>query len=151
MSTTRFRLSVLVVVIGLSSCNSFNRYEINTAPSTSGASRALAQASLSDEFVRSSANGDKAASDAEPARGPQAVCPVYHLPKLDPAPDLPYDQLEKLINSNDNAAYDQMAQNEIKALYQYIDAVKKKLRASHQKYLEDCQAYLAGHQNSLGQ
>ena len=117
------------------------------------ASAALASASLSDEAIKSESSSETTPDSTNERKKPSisAVCPIYKLPSLPREPDLPYDKLAKLTNSNDPHAFDQVAEDQIKALYLYISQVKKLLRDSHQQYLKDCQDYLTGHQISLGQ
>lgn len=155
MSSTR-RLSIIVgLYLGLTSCHSFNRYTIITTTENAEPHRttaALAQAALSDEAIKPEGNDQTPPDSSPPKKGIVAVCPLYKLPDLPASPELPYDKLAKLSDSNDPHAFDQVAEDQIKTLYMYIGSLKKTLRESHQQYLKDCQEYLkTGHQNSLGQ
>jgi hypothetical protein len=129
-----------------------------SAPRKASAAAALETATLSDERIHSdSATGSHPAapveaSDAKKSSVP-VTCPVYRLPDLGSAPDLPYDQLDKLKKSNDPHDFDQVAEDQITMLYKYISQMKHTIRDSHQQYLKDCQSYItnSGTQNSLGQ
>lgn len=159
MSATRL-LMIVLVFAGLPSCNSFNRYDIRLAGEETTTSvgkkakdTALATASLSDEQIHQEPVSPLA-GDAPKKPAVSANCPVYRLPDLGTAPDLPYDQLDAMRKRGDPTAFDQAAENQIKELYRYISFVKHTLRDSHQQYLKDCQNYLNGlssNQNSLGQ
>jgi|SRR6185312_1468814 len=157
---------VLFAWIGLSSCHSFNHYElynwgdsdVANAPHKASAAAALESASLSDEKIHSdSATGSHPSVPLETPDAKKTTlpvsCPVYRLPDLGSAPDLPYDQLDKLRKSNDPRDFDQVAEKQITMLYQYIGQIKHTIRESHQQYLKDCQSYIttnSGTQNSLG-
>jgi hypothetical protein len=164
MLTKRTSLSI-VMVFGLMSCNSFNRYEMHytgmgserpvNTPLPKKASQAIAQASMADERVKSTSAVETDvgampvidASDATAAASAGVVCPVYQLPLLAEMPQLPYKQLEKAAGDRD--AMEKVAQQHISDLRGYISRTKKTLVDSHEKYLKDCQRYLANsHQNS---
>jgi hypothetical protein len=155
MITTRKSLTVVSLFLGLTSCNSFNHTTmiVTDAAEPKRASAALATASLSDEAIKTESSNETTPDSGNERKKPSvtAVCPIYKLPPLPREPDLPYDKLAKLTNSNDPHAFDQVAEDQIKALYMYIGELKKRLRDSHQQYLKDCQDYLSGHQISLGQ
>jgi hypothetical protein len=156
MANSRKSLLVIVLAGSLLSCQSFNHYTIIGA--TNGefgdaakrsATKALEEAGLSDEAIRTSAEGSPGGDTDQPvphkSTVPAAVCPVYQLPKLDPEPALPYDQLERLAKG-DEAGFDAVMRKHNEALYAYIHQMKEMLRASHAKYLQDCQNYLnSGH------
>lgn len=152
---------VALVFGGLSSCNSFNHYDIKvgadepTSTSKKAKDTALATASLSDEQIHGEPNSPLANDGQVKKPSVSANCPVYHLPDLGTAPDLPYDQLDAMKKNPDPRAFDAAAEKQIRMLYQYISALKHNLRDSHQQYLKDCQTYLNGGvtstQNSLGQ
>lgn len=155
MISTRKSLTVVTLFLGLTSCNSFNHTTmiLTDAAAPKRASAALATASLSEEAIKSEPPSEAAPDSSNEQKKPtiSAVCPIYRLPGLPREPDLPYDKLAKLANSNDPHAFDKLAEDQINALYLYISQVKKLLRDSHQQYLKDCQDYLTGHQISLGQ
>lgn len=166
MKLTRI-CTVLLTWVGLTSCHSFNHYEVYSwgsddvasAPHKASAAAALETATLSDEKIHSdSATGSHPAAPSDNPDGKKppvpVTCPVYRLPDLGSVPDLPYDQLDKLKKSNDPHDFDQVAENQITMLYQYIGQMKRTIRESHQQYLKDCQNFIStnsGNQNSLGQ
>lgn len=138
--------------IGLSSCHSFNHYEITAVDPRTGAVQTgkppLAEESLNDDALEA----DLAASGTDFQETTSAtmehVCPVYHLPKLPPVPELPYDQLDKMANDPSHP-YDKMAQAHITQLHNYIVQIKGIILKSHEDYLLKCAGYLAAsHQNS---
>lgn len=155
MITTRKSLTVVSLFLGLTSCNSFNHTTmiLTDAAEPKRASAALATASLSDEAIKSESSSETTPDSTNERKKPSvtAVCPIYKLPALPHEPDLPYDKLARLSNSNDPEAFDKIARDQLNAMYMYVSQIKKILRDSHQQYLKDCQDYLTGHQISLGQ
>jgi hypothetical protein len=104
---SKLQISFLIVLTGLGACQSFNRYEIIAPPQTQ---------SKSPSHLK---------------------CPVYVLPDFDPVPAVPYEQLQKLAQG-DNQTFDHAAQQHIVELHAYIRDMKRKLADSHEQYLRDC-------------
>lgn len=155
-------LLIIVGALSLVSCHSFNHIEISTGQAMVGTraglrpvDRVLSGAAISDDLLKSSNLGEPASTrPTQPTPNNNthvsAVCPVYELPDMEPVPELPYDQLRALQNSNDPEAYDRIARKQISDLRMYISNMKRQLRDSHRTYLKECQEYLLStYQNSL--
>lgn len=121
-------LTILVGATLLGSCQSFNRIEIshsivNGRPNASDGT--FNPFSTASGFVSN-----------------DAVCPLYVAPELDPVPDLPEAELEKLGPNATAEDYDKYAQTQVKDLRLYINKMRKRMQDAQLQYLHDCEAFI---------
>lgn len=126
-------LAVTVVVASLSSCGSFNHYQL-----TDEAYRDLVIAQMRSQHK----TVETVAVTAKPETPHLKVCPPYQQPALPKVPEVPWQELSKTAPS-DWRALDAIQQNHISELRIYIQDVLSILREANEKYVKECEKYRA--------
>lgn len=124
-------VSLLMVMVVLVGCNSFNKYELKDdtfrgVPRYPNWDRGM----TADKPVEESSGRD------------MGTCPPFQMPELPKRPDLPY-QLLSQIKPGDDAAIDAVYQKHIIDLRNHAINVERIVRKAYSRYTEDCASYIA--------
>ncbi len=130
MKARRF-LIVTVAALGLSSCNSFNSYQL---PGNLYAEQITAQIRANQRLY------EAIPSELMPKASFTKLCPLYRQPALPEVPEVPWRQLAAT-NPKDWKALDEIQTKHIEDLRQWIQDAVSILKLSQEKYIKECSKY----------
>lgn len=134
----RFIRYTIVLVIGLTGCNSFNTYDV-AVPNHHQTIKTTDIPGLIAKGLEAEENPASGAVTSQPELD-KTLCPQIKLTSLPPPPPLPVEELKK-ISPNDKDAINQLLADHVDALRKYISDQRTQDAAQKRKYLLECRKW----------